>query len=102
MHNDENARAVARGAALLDEKFPDWYKRIDLDALAMDNCCRCVLGQLFGLYSEGAERIGLWYNGGFPGATERVNHGFVRWTQEETVRLNPYWIAAIQERLNAQ
>lgn len=40
--------AVARGAALLDEKVPGWWRVIDLDALDMGNCTQCMLGQLFG------------------------------------------------------
>lgn len=37
---------VARGAALLDEKLPDWYNLINLDSLEMADECKCVLGQI--------------------------------------------------------
>jgi hypothetical protein len=40
------ADRVALGAALLDEKDPGWWLRIDLDTLALSSSCRCVLGQL--------------------------------------------------------
>lgn len=40
-------RAVARGAALLDERMPGWAARIDLDRLELDDTDRCILGQLF-------------------------------------------------------
>jgi hypothetical protein len=40
------AERVARGAALLDEREPGWWQRIDLGALDMDEPCECVLGQL--------------------------------------------------------
>lgn len=39
---------VARGVALLDEKLPGWDRRIDISELALSNCYRCVLGQLYG------------------------------------------------------
>jgi hypothetical protein len=44
---------IAKGVALLDEKMPGWWKRIDLDHLNMAVCetyfrgdCGCVLAQL--------------------------------------------------------
>ena len=54
--------AVARGAALLDEKVPGWWKVIDLEKLRMQNCTNCMLGQLFGHETElalGAKMFGL-------------------------------------------
>lgn len=38
---------VARGIALLDEKQPGWFNRIDLEELNLGSCFKCVLGQLF-------------------------------------------------------
>jgi hypothetical protein len=40
------AERVAAGAALLDRKVPGWAERIDLAALSIASCTRCVLGQL--------------------------------------------------------
>lgn len=37
--------AVARGAAWLDKKCPDWVKEIDLSELDLANAKFCVLGQ---------------------------------------------------------
>lgn len=36
---------VARGVALLDEKHPGWWERIDVDRLNLRSGCNCVLGQ---------------------------------------------------------
>jgi hypothetical protein len=36
---------VARGVALLDEKLPGWWKRIDVIKLDLGSGCGCVLGQ---------------------------------------------------------
>jgi hypothetical protein len=41
------AERVARGAALLDEREPGWWQRIDLSKLDLASTCRCVLGQLW-------------------------------------------------------
>lgn len=38
---------VARGAAWLDEKYPDWFHKIDLSILNMADCTQCVLGQVY-------------------------------------------------------
>lgn len=38
---------VRRGAALLDEKYPGWADRIELDRLDLGSCTTCVLGQLY-------------------------------------------------------
>lgn len=37
---------VDRGAALLDEKRPGWWRHIDLDRLDIASACDCVVGQL--------------------------------------------------------
>lgn len=41
------AARVARGAAWLDEKYPQWYSKIDLSILDLGNCTQCVLGQVY-------------------------------------------------------
>lgn len=38
---------VAFGASWLDERYPDWYKTIDLGTLNLARCHLCVLGQVF-------------------------------------------------------
>jgi hypothetical protein len=61
---------VERGAALLDERRPDWWREIDLDRLALKSPCNCVLGQIgerqygpstysLGRYSDGLDLMGL-------------------------------------------
>lgn len=41
------ATRVARGAAWLDDKYPDWFKVIDLATLDISDCYQCVLGQVY-------------------------------------------------------
>jgi hypothetical protein len=42
------SEAVAQGAQVLDEKYPGWYRDINLEALDISDCFRCVCGQLGG------------------------------------------------------
>jgi hypothetical protein len=44
---------VKRGALLLDATTPGWVEKISLDRLAMRNCWRCVLGQVYCSYVVG-------------------------------------------------
>lgn len=48
---------AAIGAKLLDVLKPGWAQRIDLDRLDLADCSACVLGQLFGDFGVGAERL---------------------------------------------
>lgn len=41
------AERVAAGAALLDERQPGWWQRINLDSLDLGSCVGCILGQLY-------------------------------------------------------
>lgn len=43
---------VAAGAAFLDERYPGWVERIDLDGLEMDDCANCIIGQAVGNYFD--------------------------------------------------
>lgn len=44
---EETRLAVKRGAELLDENRPGWWKQIDLDELQLIQANQCVLGQVF-------------------------------------------------------
>lgn len=45
---DQARQAVAKGAALLDERNPGWRERINLGTLEIGSVYDCVLGQLYG------------------------------------------------------
>lgn len=45
--NDTTEVQVARGAAWLDRRYPDWWKSIDLAVLDLSRCDVCVLGQVY-------------------------------------------------------
>ena len=44
---------VEKGVELLDKARPDWYKEIDMEAFYISSCQQCILGQLFGNYTDG-------------------------------------------------
>lgn len=50
-------RAVRTGAETLDQKYPTWFKRIDLDSLNLADCSACIAGQL------GEKYLGENYDG---------------------------------------
>lgn len=50
------ARAKA-GAILLDLLQPGWAERINVQRLRLEDCQACVLGQLYGGYSAGLEKV---------------------------------------------
>lgn len=52
---------VASGAYMLDVHYgPDWRNKIDLDTLDLKHCETCILGQVFGTYEDGLEKLGIW------------------------------------------
>lgn len=54
----EQIHSVAeRGANVLDVVSPDWYKSVDEKQIDMNDCWGCVLGQVFGSYTDGLEAI---------------------------------------------
>jgi hypothetical protein len=52
----ETIRAKA-GALLLDMLRPGWANEIKVEQLRLENCNACVLGQLYGDYGIGAEKV---------------------------------------------
>lgn len=50
---------VAAGAALLDEKQPDWFKLIDCATLNIASADQCVCGQLFEGFYAGIRELGI-------------------------------------------
>ena len=54
--NIYHARVVA-GAYWLDAKLPGWENKISLQLLNMRSCTECVLGQIWGSYSNCVESL---------------------------------------------
>lgn len=98
---DEARARVAKGAALLDERVPDWLERIDTSKLSLLSPCLCVIGQVFGNYYLNVRR--------FMGVdeTEHQAHGFwlivTNLTEKKLIDadyrvLQDAWLEAITER----
>lgn len=76
---------VERGAQYLDESYPDWYTKINVDQFNLSDADHCICGQLFlekieELMNEDEEN---YYADGFDYANENlgismINHGFLR------------------------
>lgn len=50
------AERVAAGMAFLDDVFPGWEHKINLEVLDLSDCAACVIGQVAG----GDAEDGLW------------------------------------------
>lgn len=59
------ANRIEAGAKLLDENYPGWANKIDLDLLNLSRCDDCVLGQLHPRahhpFQRGLKKIGVNY-----------------------------------------
>ena len=89
-------RRVNRGAQLLDEKSPGWYKDVNLTTLRMERPRYCVLGQLYKSYGSGMDAL-------FPVFEEyddEFHYGFNVDSRFMLVynHLTKHWKKAIRER----
>lgn len=98
--------SAARGAAFLDEHVPGWADRIDLAALDLDSCTKCVLGQLFdGSYVHAVNALDLGFEAqcahGFDlwsGAPLDEDYGNTAVTPEDWNDLRNQWIDEVRQR----
>ena len=70
MQQTEIQERVAKGAAFLDKKCPDWEDRIDLNLLEISSWSWCLLGQLYGDYDTGVDRLRIYWS------SKKWNFGF--------------------------
>lgn len=94
--------AVKRGAHWLDENYPGWALKINLNNFSMLSCERCVVGQAIGDYSltiyNAASGSELWDIDSWHWA---VNNGFDAPGLEESqyMELEILWTEQVKERL---
>lgn len=69
--------AVAKGAALLDQRRPGWEHDINLGRLDISFGSTCILGQLYGTYENGLAKV---FVGDSLAAEPAFEHGFFGWT----------------------
>jgi hypothetical protein len=53
------AERVRRGAELLDRWQPGWERKISIDRLAMYDCDRCIVAQIYGDFYSGMGQMEL-------------------------------------------
>ncbi len=63
---NDNSFAINKGVAILDSKRPEWLDEIDFTILDMDSTTTCILGQLYGSYSEGKAQLNMGFQSGEP------------------------------------
>lgn len=57
--NFTKTTTVKEAAQFLDEKYPGWYKKINVDNLNMNIYTKCILGQIYGTYKIGITNLNL-------------------------------------------
>lgn len=57
---------IARGIELLDKQHPGWREKINLDDLSIASSDRCIVGQLYGSFWNGAEQMVPTYGSSRP------------------------------------
>lgn len=88
---------VAAGSNWLDVVHRGWTEDINLDALTIESCGQCVLGQLFGRYGDGLVVLDL-------DDEDAVEFGFDRHRDEPPAvydELTAAWLTAIRARRQA-
>lgn len=80
--------AVKAGVQFLDSKKPGWRDLIDVETLDLAECDVCILGQIFGDYSDGKAKLGL-------DSVEAEKYGFN--TDYSMSELTKAWTSALGE-----
>jgi hypothetical protein len=97
------AERVATGAKFMDEMYPSWTRRIDMESLDLSSCERCVMGQLFGDFH-------VWRRSTSAGEDQLLSMGFAAESEggpdedmdAEYRDLTAAWLTEIKARLAGQ
>lgn len=68
----DHSEEISNGIEYLDDKYPGWEHKVNLEELRLSSCDHCVLGQLGGYYAE-LDRISSNYDDADAWARD---HGF--------------------------
>jgi hypothetical protein len=89
-------KRVERGIRYLDKHKPGWRDEVNVETLDLSHGDRCILGQCYGSYGNGAGQLGIeWEKArqlGFAAGTEETPHYFVR---DEYDSLTEEWKLAL-------
>jgi hypothetical protein len=53
---------IRAGMALLDSRNPGWKFKLNLETLDFKSSTDCILGQVYGAYTNGVGKLGLDWN----------------------------------------
>lgn len=99
MTRDEIAAAAAVGAALLDRVEPGWAERVESERLDLRDVQTCVLGQVYGSFSEGSEVVfGAVFDDQDSEWAIVQNHGFAATRHRDYSVLTHVWRAEVERR----
>lgn len=82
---------VERGAALLDEKRPGWWRDIDLERLNIWSTCDCTAGQQPGGYAATMNLLGIGHS------AESAAHGFEPYAPDPDLPIAEFGRAIAEE-----
>ena len=97
------SREVGRGIRWLDKNYPGWYQIIDVETLKLEDCQRCVLGQL-GDFMETVEDAVMGQAHTKEGIRWSRIHGFaigMGSLNRDWINLTNQWKTAIERIRNA-
>lgn len=91
---------VERGALLLDEHAPGWWRRIDLKTFQLTEPCLCVLGQIYGNYYDACADVFKWGENFATREKQTKRFGFSMESSrnEDWEPLQAEWVALIRAR----
>lgn len=96
------AEAVANGAQALDDRYPGWWRHIDVARLSTASIDRCVCGQLDSHYNPAREPSWAEFAQNLTNSFAYENYGFRTIPSKGTWDdLNAEWRLVIQARLDA-
>lgn len=94
---------VASGMYMLDIHVPGWREGIDLGRLNTRSCEDCILGQVYGTYSEGLIQLGVWGETHVPHMIHQSMLGFaIDCDEADLDLLIDQWRATAQNRAFAR
>jgi hypothetical protein len=82
---------VLLGEQLLDQRYPGWFRKINLYLLDIESSKRCILGQLWGDYFDGCKFLEI-------SPLDAEDYGFDA-PPEEAEELKDEWVSVIEGRL---
>ena len=80
---------VQAGIKKLDHELPHWDQKIDINSLCLESPCNCILGQLYGSYTQGIYKANIDFGS---------KYGFSALIRWEFPILQKIWIREILKR----